>query len=173
MPAPLRIILTPEEDRTLTELRLAQSLPQRTRDRAHMLRLNAQGWNVPAIAEILECHSHTVRATLRRWEKRGLGGLWEAPGRGAKPKWQASDLDYLTDCLDKEPRTYNSMQLAKKLKQERLVDLSSDRRRRLLKKTLSLETHPTQSSSETRPGAKGTQAGRLRHLKASRAGGAY
>ena len=46
MPAPLRIILTPEEDRTLTELRLAQSLPQRTRDRAHMLRLNAQGWNV-------------------------------------------------------------------------------------------------------------------------------
>jgi hypothetical protein len=40
MPAPVRIILTPEEDRTLTELRLAQSLPQRTRDRAHMLRLN-------------------------------------------------------------------------------------------------------------------------------------
>jgi hypothetical protein len=27
MPAPLRIILTPEEDRTLTELRLAQGLP--------------------------------------------------------------------------------------------------------------------------------------------------
>lgn len=68
MAAPLRIILTPEEDRTLTELRLAQSLPQRTRDRAHMLRLNAQGWNVPAIAKMFECHAHTVRATLRRWE---------------------------------------------------------------------------------------------------------
>lgn len=54
MPAPLRIILTPEEDRTLAEVRLAQSLPQRIRDRAHMLRLNAQGWNVPAIAEIFE-----------------------------------------------------------------------------------------------------------------------
>lgn len=138
MPAPLRIILTPEEDRTLTELRLAQNLPQRTRDRAHMLRLNAQGWNVPAIAAMFECHPHTVRATLRRWQKRGLGGLWEAPGRGAKPKWQASDLDYLTDCLEREPRTYNSLQLAKKLKQERLVDLSSDRLRRLLKKNLSL-----------------------------------
>lgn len=45
MPAPLRILLTPEEDRTLTELRLAQPLLQRTRDRAHMLRLNAQGWS--------------------------------------------------------------------------------------------------------------------------------
>lgn len=143
MPAPLRIILTPEEDRTLTELRLAQSLPQRTRDRAHMLRLNAQGWNVPVIAELFECHPHTVRATLRRWEERGLGGLWEAPGRGAKPKWQTADLDYLTDCLEHEPRTYNSVQLATKLKQERLVDLSSDRLRRLLKKKLSLETDAT------------------------------
>jgi transposase len=143
MPAPLRILLTLEEDRTLTELRLAQSLPQRTRDRAHMLRLNAQGWNVPAIAEMFECHPHTVRATLRRWQERGLGGLWEAPGRGAKPKWQASDLEYLTDCLEHEPRTYNSLQLAKKLKQERLVDLSRDRLRRLLKKKLSLETHST------------------------------
>jgi hypothetical protein len=67
--------------------------------------------------------------------KGGIRGRWEAPGRGAKPKWQASDLDYLTDCLEYETRTYNSMQLAKKLKQERLVDLSSDRLRRLLKKT--------------------------------------
>ena len=147
MPAPLRIILTPEEDYTLTELRLAQRVPQRTRDRAHILRLNAQGWNVPVIAEILECHPHTVRATLRRWEERGLGGLWEAPGRGAKPKWQASDLEYLTDCLEHEPRTYNSVQLAKKLKQERLVDLSSDRLRRLLKKKLSVEANPAQPSS--------------------------
>ena len=147
MPAPLRIILTPEEDNTLSELRLAQSVPHRTRDRAHMLRLNAQGWNVPAIAEIFECHPHTVRTTLRRWSERGLGGLWEVSGRGAKPKWQASDLEYLTECLEKEPRTYNSVQLAKKFKQERLVDLSSDRLRRLLKKKLLLETHSTQPPS--------------------------
>ncbi len=61
MPAPLRITLTEEEDLTLSELRLAQTVPQRTRDRAHMLRLNAQGWNVPAIAEIFgarRCQGH-------------------------------------------------------------------------------------------------------------------
>lgn len=159
MPAPLRITLTPEEDRTLTELRVAQSVPQRTRDRAHILRLNAQGWNVPAIAEMFECHDHTVRATLHRWEKGGLGGLWEAPGRGAKPKWQVADLEYLEECLETEPRTYNSVQLAQKLKQERAVDLSSDRLRRLLKKNLSLETYPQEPSSEARPDSKSTQAG--------------
>ena len=160
MPAPLRIILDLEEDRTLSELRLAEHLPQRIRDRAHMLRLNAQGWNVPAIAEIFECHPHTVRATIRRWETGGLGGLWEAPGRGAKPKWQAADLDYLTDCLEHEPRTYTSVQLAEKLKQEKAVDLSSDRLRRLLKKKLPLETHSSQSSTPARPGEEGTGSGR-------------
>jgi len=144
MPAPLRTILSEEEDRTLSELREAQMVPYRTRDRAHMLRLNAQGLNVPAIAEIFQCHQHTVRATLRRWESDGLGGLWEAPGRGAKSKWQPSDLDYLTACLDEESRTYNSSQLAQKLKRERLVDLSGDRLRRLLKKKISVETNPTQ-----------------------------
>ncbi len=134
MPAPLRIVLTEEEARTLRELRVAQTVPYRTRDRAHMLLLNAQGWNAPAIATMFECHEHTVRATLKRWRNQGLGGLWEAPGRGAKPKWHPSDLEYLTQCLDHEPRTYTSVQLAQKLKQDRLVDLSSDRLRRLLQK---------------------------------------
>ena len=136
MPAPLRIILTPEEDLTLRELRLAQTVPQRTRDRAHILRLNAQGWNTPAISEMFECHQHTIRSTIRRWEQRGLGGLWEASGRGAKPKCQAKDLQYVEELLVQETRTYNSTQLVKKLKQERNIDLSSDRLRRLLKKNI-------------------------------------
>lgn len=117
MPAPLRITLTPEEDHTLNELRQARCVPKRTSERAHMLRLNAQGWKVPDIARIFECHQHTVRATLRRWEEKGLGGLWEAPGRGAKRKWKEADLDYVVICLENEPRSYNSWQLVKKLKQ--------------------------------------------------------
>ena len=134
MPAPIRIVLTESEDRTLLELRVATSVPQRTRDRAHMLRLNAQGWNAPAIAEIFECHEHTVRATIRRWLADGLGGLWEAPGRGAKRRWSETDLQYLEQCLELEGRTYNSLQLTQKLSQERQVKLSPDRLRHLLQK---------------------------------------
>lgn len=104
MPAPIRIVLTESEDRTLSELRVATCVPQRTRDafggsrsdhRAHMLRLNAQGWTSPVIAEIFKCHEHTVRATIQRWQTDGLSGLWEAPGRGAKRKWSEADLQYL------------------------------------------------------------------------------
>lgn len=133
MPAPIQITLNPEEVRTLTELRLAQTVPQRKRDRAHVLRLNAQGWKVPAIAEIFNCHEHTVGATIQRWQEWGLGGLWEAPGRGTR-KWQDADMQYLEKCLEQEQRRYNSAQLAVKLAQERQVSLSADRIRRILQK---------------------------------------
>ena len=134
MPAPIHLVLNEEEDRTLTELRLATTVPQRTRDRAHMVRLNAQGWTVPAIAKIFECHEQTVRATLHRWEQDGLGGLWEALGRGAKRKWQEADLQMVEQWLEHDPRTYNSFQLAQKLTTERQVKLSARRIRHLLQK---------------------------------------
>jgi transposase len=140
MPAPLRVILTREDDEMLSELRVATTVPQRTRDRAHMLRLNAQGWNVPAISQVFDCHEHTVRATIKRWNERGLSGLWEAPGRGAKPRWSATDLEFIEACLEDESRTYNSVQLAQKLNQSGLVNLSSSRLRELIKKKLPMET---------------------------------
>lgn len=146
MPAPVRVVLNEAEDRRLSELRLATNVSQRTRDRAHMVRLNAQGWNAPAIAEIFECCEHTVRATLRQWQTLGLGGLWDAPGRGDKPRWQEADLQYL-ECLEQEPRTYNSQQLAQKLNQERQVRLSADRIQRLLQKRASAGNTPATATS--------------------------
>jgi hypothetical protein len=64
MPAQLRITLTEADENMLSELRVATTVPQRTRDHAHVLRLNARGLNVPAIAQMFECHKHTVRATI-------------------------------------------------------------------------------------------------------------
>lgn len=134
MPAPLRAILNEEETRTLSELRVASCVPYRVRDRAHMVLLNSDGWNAPEIAEIFRCHEHTTRAAIRGWKRFGLGGLWEAKGRGAKPTWQPADLNYLLRCLSEDGRTYNSEQLAVKLEQDRGVKLSSTQIRRILKK---------------------------------------
>jgi transposase len=151
MPAPLRITLTEADDNMLSELRVATTVPQRTRDRAHILRLNAQGWNVPAIAKMFECHEHTVRATIRRWQANGLSGLWEAPGRGAKRQWVDADMEYIETLLKKETRTYNSVQLSRILREDRSVHISSDRLRDILKKKLSMEANPSQSSPKARP----------------------
>lgn len=155
MPAALHIVLTEDEDRTLSELRVAKTVSQRTRDRAHMLRLNAQGWTAPTIAEIFECQEHTVRQTVRRWQQQGLGGLWDARGRGAKTKWHEADMAYLEQCLELQPRTYNSQQLAQKLEQERQVNLSADRIRRILQKRAFVGSeHGTRNEADKTPTIK-------------------
>jgi transposase len=155
MPAPLRIVLTPAEDEMLSELRVATTVPQRTRDRAHMLRLNAQGWTVPTIADMFECHEHTVRATIRRWEARGLSGLWEAPGRGAKRRWTEDDMAYIETCLEDETRTYNSAQLVRQLKEKRGVNLSSDRLREILQKKTIAGSGPATVIAKSKTGSSG------------------
>ena len=159
MPAPLRITLTEADDNMLSELRVATTVPQRTRDRAHILRLNAQGWNVPAIAKMFECHEHTVRATIRRWQASGLSGLWEAPGRGAKRRWIDADLEYIETLLKQETRTYNSVQLSRILREDRSVHISSDRLREILKKKVPMETNPSQPSQKARPHQKSHKTG--------------
>ncbi len=134
MGARLRTFLNPEEDRTLFELRTAQGIPQRTKDRAEVVRLNAHGWQVEKIAAHFNWAEDTVRETIHRWNTKGLGGLSDKPRRGAKRRWQEADIVYLEQCLEQEPRTYNSRQLAEKLRRDRQVQLSPDRIRRVLKK---------------------------------------
>ncbi len=134
MGARLRVFLTTEEDRTLLELRSATTLPQRVNDRAEVVRLHFRGWYVEKIAAHFDWHVDTARDALHRWEKQGLGGLWDALHPGGKRRWQAVDLEYLEDLLRTETRTYSSPQLAETLARERQVKLSPDRLRRVLKK---------------------------------------
>ncbi len=114
MGARLRVFLTSEEDKTLFNLRSAD-VPQKVKDRAEVIRLNAHGWYVEKIAAHFNWTSQTVREVLHKWQKFGLEGLWEKSGRGGKPKYKDSDIEFLEECLKKEPRTYNSVQLAQKL----------------------------------------------------------
>lgn len=67
--------------------------------------------------------------------RHGLEGLWEKPGRGGKAKWAEADIVFLAILFRIEPRTtYNSVQLAQKLEQERSIKLSPDWLRQVLKK---------------------------------------
>ena len=134
MPAPLRAVVKSIDQAMLSDLRIADSVPYRVRDRAHMMLMSAEGWNAPALAKAFDCHEHTVRTAIKRWNESGLYGLWDHEGRGSKAKWQPADMDYLLACVNEEARTYNSSQLAVKLWEARGVELSADRIRRLLKK---------------------------------------
>lgn len=71
---------------------------------------------------------------------KSLAEGWQARDCGIRSVQEENELgkqptsEYLEQCLDKEQRTYNSRQLAAKLKQERQVNLSPDLVRQLLKK---------------------------------------
>jgi transposase len=130
----LRVFLTAEEDRTLRELRRATTVAQRVKDRAEVVRMNARGDYVETIAGYFDWHVETVRDTLKRWQEGGLGGLWEAPGRGKRRCWQDADIAYLESVLREDERTYNASQLAEKLYQERQVRLSPGHLREVLEK---------------------------------------
>lgn len=161
MGARLRLFLTPEEEQTLFELRAASTVPQRVKDRAQMIRLNAQGWYVEKIAHHFHCHSQTVRQTLYRWRDQGLGGLWDAPHVGAQQRWSEADMEYLESCLRDEQRTYNSKQLAQKLADERQVTLSAGHLREILEKRGSFGSEPdtltaTNKTPLSKPSSKQT-----------------
>ena len=126
--------MSEEEDQRLLNLHQHPETPPRVRYRAEIVRLNAYGWSVSQIAEYKKLSSHTVRKSLHGWSNQGIEGLWEAGGRGRKRGWKEEDIQHLEIAIEQEPRTYNSRQLAKKLKQDRGVELSPDRIRKLLKK---------------------------------------
>jgi transposase len=80
---------------------------------------------VEKIAAHFNWTPQTVREVLHKWQKLGREGFWELSGRGGKPKWKEADIEFLTECLKNEPRTYNSVQLAQKLEKERSIKRAS------------------------------------------------
>ncbi|MEJ6483289.1 helix-turn-helix domain-containing protein [Nostoc punctiforme UO1] len=69
MGARLRVFLTGEQDKTLLNLRTSDA-PQKVKDRAEIIRLNAHGWYVEKIAAHFNWTPQTVREVLQsgnRW----------------------------------------------------------------------------------------------------------
>ena len=71
----LRVFLTPEQDKTLFNIRTAD-VPQKVKDRAEVIRLSAHGWYVEKIAVHFNWTAQTVREVLHKWGKLGVEGLW-------------------------------------------------------------------------------------------------
>ncbi len=86
MPAPIRIHLTPEEDRLLLQLSKDPGVHPKTRKWALMVRLAGTGWTAPRIARFLGLDPTGVRQVLRRFLREGLPGLAYRKPPGAKAK---------------------------------------------------------------------------------------
>ena len=83
MGARIRVFLTREQDKTLLNLRTAD-VPQKVKDRAEVVRLNAHGWYVEKIAAYFNWTPQTVREVLHKWHScwsRELLGVARSRGK--------------------------------------------------------------------------------------------
>lgn len=129
----LQVVLSDAEDNQLYELRDADGVPKRTKQRAEVLRLSHRGWTTERIAEYLSCRVETVRRAIHRWQSAGIDGLRDAPRSGRPTGWRASDFALVEQHL-KGPGTFNSRQIVEFLESECDVHLSRRHVSRLLKK---------------------------------------
>jgi transposase len=150
MPLFLRIRLTEEEKKALLKLKNAPQTPGRTSRRIEILMLSDKGMTVKQIAQVSQENETTIRRTIRRWIDGEKEGLFDQPRQGRPRKWKEEDIEYLENCLRLEERTYNSRQLSEKLKEERKIELSPQRIRKILKKKLEMEKNKDESKRKAK-----------------------
>jgi transposase len=114
MAAPIFIQLTPDEDAQLQQLLNNPNTHPKVRRRALAVRLSAQHWSAPRIAQFLGCHHTTVLNDLKRWQRHRYDGLADGKAHGAPPKITSEVKAYLTALLA-EDRIWTATQLQEAL----------------------------------------------------------
>ncbi len=120
------------------QLELAQRLRQSAGPspipalRLEMIRLAAQGWRIPRIAQHLGCHEQTVRKFVKAFGDEGFAGLRHRPRPGPKRRLTDAHLTALETVIDTTDRTWTTPQLAALLEAEQHVRVHPDYLSRVL-----------------------------------------
>lgn len=97
--------LSSEDIDWLTSIvRGSESFVVRTRAHAVLL-LFKGGRSFDDVADIFDVHPNTVRNWAERWVSYRIDGLYDQPGRGAKPMFDKSEIDLVVKCVEEEPRS--------------------------------------------------------------------
>jgi len=83
--------LGPEETEAIQKLIRSRTVPAGVYQRALMVHWSSEGQTPSEIAARLDHKFDNVVKWLRRFNKEGLAGLQERPGRGRKRQWEAAD----------------------------------------------------------------------------------
>jgi len=123
--------LTNEEKLTLTEMHKRHPL-HLPRKRAHAILLSHQGYSVLSICRIYGACRQTVSTWLSQWEKKGLCGLLDLPGRGRPRKLSLAQEKVLIGKIKQSPRSLKK--ILSDLTHEMKIVVSIDTLKRLCKK---------------------------------------
>jgi transposase len=101
-------LLTPEEIITLNEMHKNHPL-HLSRKRAHALLLSDQGMSIPMISDVYSVCRQTVSTWFSKWEKWGVCGLFDDPGRGRPPILTDHQKSDVVKKVKKSPRSLKSV----------------------------------------------------------------
>ncbi len=124
------IQLTEEEKITLQE-GMKNGKAHLFRERSHCLLLSNDGYEVKDLAVVFRVSQITIYGWLNRWERRGLVGLRDKPGKGRKPILTGEDLPKVKQRVQENAQQLREARL--KLKEELKRDFSEKTLRRFLK----------------------------------------
>jgi transposase len=107
--------------------------PYYVRNRAHMILLLFQdNRTYEDVANIFKTHVNTVRNWAERWVSRGIDGLYNLDGRGAKPIFSKDEEKIIIECLEQEPRSLRK--IAAMVEERTGIKASIETLRRIAKK---------------------------------------
>lgn len=132
--------LTREEREELQRISRSDDEPSRSRQRAAIILMSAEGFGAKAIGNALGVGKRTVRRTRRRWRREAFDGLYDAARPGRPRQATAKSLRLLDRIVRTDPRNlgfafchWTAPRLAEYLSLRTEVGLSEDRVRDLLK----------------------------------------
>ncbi len=96
--------LTPEERTTLKRLAASPTATQRDALRARIVLLRSEGKREADVASTLAVSINTVSLWSSRFQKEGLAGLRDAPGRGRKPSLSPEKVNRVLTTVTQPPR---------------------------------------------------------------------
>ena len=85
------IFLAPEHHSEIDALMRSKDCDLRIFKRLQSVKLNAQGYSIPQISEVLEVHYNSVYRWITAYEKEGVSGLKDDPISGRPPILTAAD----------------------------------------------------------------------------------
>ena len=124
------IQLTSEETVTLQE-GMKNGTAHLFRKRCHCLILSSEGYQVRDLAQVLDVSSNTIYGWLNRWEKKGIVGLRDLPGKGRKPILSLADFALVKHRVQQNAQQLRLARLG--LKEDLKRDFSEKTLRRYIK----------------------------------------
>ena len=126
----LQRVVTPETRRLLERI-YRYSRHHQVRQRAHCLLLHSRDFSISQLMTIFAVGQKTIYNWLHEWEIRSVAGLYNRPGRGRKPTFDAAQKAQIRQWAQQSPRQLK--RVVQKVQETWNIQVSTQTIKRVLK----------------------------------------